>query len=248
MQSHGGVEKKRRKEAEAQLDAFQPQNGKSRYSQRFYSVKDRSNGYEGVAAEFLAGRGNAQARFTAIGVKAVREWARAFPRGAAVIDLGCGPGFPITEILITERLDVYGIDASPSFVEAFRRNLPGIPIACEAIEDSTFFDRSFDGVLAWGLMFLLSEEEQRRLIQRIAAIMAPGGRLLFTSCAERLVWNDAMTGLESRSLGAVEYRSQLATVGLSLIREYEDEGENHYFEALKTAPALADDRQPRKGT
>jgi hypothetical protein len=46
-----------------------------------------------------------------------------------------------------------------------------------------------------------------------------------------------MTGLESRSLGAVEYRSQLAAVGLSVIREYEDEGENHYFDALKSAPA-----------
>jgi hypothetical protein len=64
----------------------------------------------------------------------------------------------------------------------------------------------------------------------------PGGRLLFTSCAEPVVWNDAMTGLESRSLGAVEYRSQLTAVGLSVIREYEDEGENHYFDALKSAP------------
>jgi hypothetical protein len=45
-----------------------------------------------------------------------------------------------------------------------------------------------------------------------------------------------MTGLESRSLGAVEYRSQLTAVGLSVIREYEDEGENHYFDALKGAP------------
>jgi hypothetical protein len=106
-------------------------------------------------------------------------------------------------------------------------------VKCEAVEDSTFFDRTFNGVLAWGLIFLLSVKEQRRLIQRAADILAPGGRLLFTSCAERLVWNDAMTGLESRSFGAVEYRSQLTTVGLSVIREYEDEGENHYFDALK---------------
>jgi SAM-dependent methyltransferase len=133
-----------------------------------------------------------------------------------------------------EGLNAYAIDASPSFVEAFRRNLPRIPVACEAVADSTFFDRTFDGVLAWGLMFLLSAEEQRRLIQRVSDILVPGGRLLFTSCAEPLVWNDAMTGLESRSLGAVEYRSQLTAVGLSVIREYEDAGENYYFDALKT--------------
>ena len=42
-----------------------------------------------------------------------------------------------------------------------------------------------------------------------------------------------MTGLESRSLGALEYRRELAAAGLSIIGEYEDEGENHYFEARR---------------
>jgi len=202
-------------------------------------MTDRSNGYESVAAEFLAGRGSARTRSKGIGVKAVQEWARTLPRGATVIDLGCGPGFPITEVLVSEGLNVYAVDASPSLVEAFRRNLPEIPVACEAVENSTFFDRKFDGVIAWGLIFLLAAEEQRRLIHRAADILVPGGRLLFTSCAgyEPLVWNDAMTGLESRSLGAAEYQSQLAAAGLSVLSEYEDEGENHYFDALKNVPA-----------
>jgi SAM-dependent methyltransferase len=195
-------------------------------------MPDRSNGYEGVSAEFLGRRGNSGTRAKGIGVKPVRAWARTLPHGAAVIDLGCGPGFPITEVLVTEGLDVYAVDASPSFVAAFRHNLPGIPVACEAAEDSTFFDRTFDAVLAWGLIFLLPADEQRRLIRRIADTLVPGGHLLFTAEAEPLVWNDAMTGLESRSLGAVEYRSQLKAVGLSMIRDYLDEG-GYYFDALK---------------
>lgn len=64
-------------------------------------------------------------------------------------------------------------------------------------------------------------------------MLGPAGRLLFTSCAEPLVWNDAMTGLESRSLGAEEYRRQLTAVGLSVTSEYEDEGRSHYFDAFK---------------
>ena len=48
-----------------------------------------------------------------------------------------------------------------------------------------------------------------------------------------MVWNDAMTGLESRSLGAEEYRRQLSAVGLSVIGEYEDEGQNHYYDVRK---------------
>jgi hypothetical protein len=82
-------------------------------------------------------------------------------------------------------------------------------------------------------MFLLSAKDQRRLIPRIAEILVSGGRLLFTSVAKSLVWNDAMTGLESRSLGAEEYRKQLSAVGLTICSEYEDEGRNHYFDAFK---------------
>jgi len=191
---------------------------------------DRSNGYEGIADAFVS------ARSTTIGVKRVRDWAKALPRGAAVVDLGCGPGIPITAVLVAEGLSVHGVDAAPSFVQAFRRNLPNTPVACEAVQDSRFFDRTFDGVLAWGLIFLLSPDDQRRLIQRIAGILVPGGRLLFTSPAETGSGPDMMTGRESRSLGAEEYRRQLSAVGLAVTRQYEDEdgGRNHYFDVVKT--------------
>lgn len=196
-------------------------------------MTDRSNGYEGVAADFLAGRGCAPS--TAIGTTRVRDWARTLSRGAAVLDVGCGSGLPITQVLVSEGLNVHAIDAAPSLVEAFRRNFPQIPVACEAVEESSFFERTFDGVVAWGVMFLLPPSDQRRLIRRIAGILAPGGRLLFTSPAEPVVWRDAMTGLESRSLGAEEYRRLLLSVGLSVVSEYEDEGQNYYFDVLKTS-------------
>jgi SAM-dependent methyltransferase len=196
-------------------------------------MDDQSNGYEAVAAEFLARRGRAHA--TGIGTKNVRDWARTLGPAATVLDLGCGSGFPITSALIEEGLNVYAIDAAPTFVQAFRRNFPTVPIVCEPVEDSMFFGCPFDAVLAWGLIFLLKPEQQRHLLRRVAEILASGGRFLFTSCAgtEPTVWTDAMTGQESRSLGAEEYRSQLLAVGLSVTAEYEDEGQNHYFEATK---------------
>ncbi len=197
---------------------------------------DLSNGYESISAEWLARRGNSKARSSAIGVKEVRKWAKTLPRGSSVIDMGCGPGFPITVVLVEEGLQVFGVDAAPSFVAAFQHNLPGIPIVCESVMESAFFNRTFEAVLSVGLMFLLKAEEQRGLIRRFADILAPHGRLLFTATAEPHVWNDGMTGMESISLGADEYRRQLSTVGLSLNSEYEDEGQNHYFDVLKAAP------------
>jgi SAM-dependent methyltransferase len=199
----------------------------------YHQQMDRSNGYEAVSEEFLARRGNSRTRSNAIGVKDVRKWAKTLPRGSCVIDLGCGPGFPITHVLCEEGLQVFGVDAAPSFVAAFQRNLPGRPIVCESVLESRLFGRTFDAVLSIGLMFLLKAEEQHRLIQRFAEILVPGGRLLFTSPAKPAVWNDLMTGLESHSLGAEQYRKLLGAVGISVAEEYEDEGENHYFDAFK---------------
>lgn len=198
---------------------------------------DKSNGYERVSAEFLAGRGRAPS--TAVGARQVRDWSRTLPQGATVIDLGCGTGFPITRVLTDEGLNVYGVDAAPSLVEAFRHNLPDVPVACESVLESSFFNRTFDGALAWGLMFLLLPEEQAQFIQKVADILVPGGRFLFTSSTgtEPLVWNDAMTGLESRSLGAAEYRKLLAEVGLTVTRDYEDAGGCHYYDAVKGTSA-----------
>jgi SAM-dependent methyltransferase len=183
--------------------------------------------------EFLTRRGNSSTRSTAIGVKEVRKWAKTLPLRGSVIDLGCGPGFPITAVLVEEGLHVFGVDAAPSFVVAFQRNLPGTPILCEAVQESRFFDRIFDAVLAIGLMFLLKAEDQHHLIHRFAETLVPGGRLLFTATAEPAIWNDAMTGLESISLGAVQYRELLGAAGLSVAKKYDDLGENHYFDAFR---------------
>jgi hypothetical protein len=41
------------------------------------------------------------------------------------------------------------------------------------------------------------------------------------------------TGRPSLSLGAVEYKEALSAVGLTLVAEYVDEGNNHDYGALK---------------
>ena len=82
-------------------------------------------------------------------------------------------------------------------------------------------------------IFLLRAEEQHHLIRRFADILVPGGRLLFTATAKPAIWNDAMTGLESISLGAQEYRRLLGAAGISVAEEYQDVGENHYFDAFR---------------
>lgn len=191
------------------------------------------NGYEAIAAQWLAKRGNPASRDRAIGVDEVRRWARSLPSGGNVVDVGCGPGVPLTTVLIEEGLRAYGVDASATFVAAFQRNLPEVPVACASALDFDFFGRTFDAVLAVGLIFLMHEEEQRQLLRVFARILKGGGRLLFTAPAPPCTWVDVMTGLPSVSLGAEEYRRELALAGLNVLAEFEDVGENHYFDAQK---------------
>lgn len=187
-----------------------------------------SNGYEAVATAFMQAREQSR-----IGVATVCRWARLLPRGADILDFGCGSGAPIADALYREGFVVYGIDASPRLAAAFRRRLPHAHLMCEAIEDSRFFDRTFDGVIAIGLMFLLCADTQRHLIHKVAASLKPDGAFLFTSPKQVCTWTDVLTGKESRSLGAEQYRAICAEAGLAVVDEYEDEGENHYYDVRR---------------
>ena len=189
---------------------------------------DPANGYEAVAQGFIDHRRNSD-----VGVAAVRYWANTLVPEATILDIGCGNGIPITGALVKDGYTLYGIDASTTMIGSYRQHFPDLAVACEPVETSTFFDRKFDGVVAWGLMFLLSESVQVELILRISTILHPGGQFLFTSPKAACTWTDVLSGVESRSLGAEKYKRALLSAGLSLIGNTIDEGENYYYFAKK---------------
>lgn len=196
-------------------------------------TEDASNGYEGVANIYVARRGTRPLVGDAIGAAIVRAWAQALPTGATVLDLGSGPGEPSTRVLHEAGLTTYAVDASPTMVAAFRERFPGVPIECNTVEASDFFGRVFDGVIAWGLLFLLAPTAQAHVIDKVARALEPGGRFLFTAHTQPLEWLDAMTGRRSQSLGAQTYERLLRDAGMVWVGEAQDEGENHYYFAEK---------------
>lgn len=174
-----------------------------------------------------------RARRGHIGPEVVRDWAREFPAGAEVLELACGHGV-ISQVLVDEGLRLYAIDASPTLLAAFRKRFPDVQTECAAAEDSSYFGRTFDGVIAWGLIFLLPEETQRVVLARMARALKPGGRLLFTAPRGAVTWTDSLTGLESRSLSVEEYDLLLRALGLDIEPGRSDVGDNYYYSATKS--------------
>ena len=191
---------------------------------------DQSHGYETAAEDFMSVRSSAN-----IGVTTVRDWAKQLPRGGEILDIGCGHGVPNAKALIEDGFSVYGVDASVKLIAAFRACFPNAQAECAAVEHSSLFARSFDGILACGLMFLLPPDVQATIIHKVALALKPGGRFLFTAPKQVCEWQDNLTGYKSISLGADVYRKLVETEGMVLAGEAKDEGQNHYYFVCKPA-------------
>lgn len=208
--------------------------------------EDKSNGYEEAAEEFM------RRRNSLIGAAVVRAWSRTLRQGDSstgknstttggsacptaggkaysILDLGCGHGVPISQVLIDDGFALCGVDASAKMIAAFQERFPDARAECSSVEDSEFFDSTFDGVVAWGLMFLLSPGIQTIVIRKVARALKRGGKFVFTSPREAVTWTDVLTGRESTSLGFQTYQEILLAEGLFLSGEQSDEGENQYY-------------------
>lgn len=189
--------------------------------------KDSSNGWEAIANEFMA-----IANWD-IGADIVANWTNSFRAGQSILDVGCGFGGSYTQSLIDKGVKVYGIDASKTLLKEYQKRFPGVLVKRESAENSSFFDKKFDGALSVGLVFLLSSEDQIIILQKLANALKEKGRFLFTSPYQICEWDDLLTGKKSQSLGREAYIKILQNHGASLVGEYTDEGGNHYYDFQK---------------
>ena len=148
-----------------------------------------------------------------------RPWIERFimplPRGGAILDLGCGGGEPIARYLVDHGFLVTGIDTSETMIGLARTRFPRhrwLQIDMRTLAIGV----RFEGVLAWGSLFHLAQDDQAAMIARMAAWLKPGGRLLFNSGPARGTAMGTYRGdaVFHASLDPAEYRAAFLRAGL----------------------------------
>lgn len=187
--------------------------------------------YDQIAEWYVA------ARNPEIGVPDLGVFARKLPPRARVLDFGCGDGIPISQLLIREGFDVAALDSSPEMIARYRVNFPSVPTRCERVQEADFAAGSFEAVVAWGVLFHLSEAEQRAVIRKVSDWLRPGGRFLFTSGGVEGTSEGEMNGVTFRydSLGVSGYRDMIEKTEMRLKADHRDEWDNHVYVAEKAA-------------
>jgi cyclopropane fatty-acyl-phospholipid synthase-like methyltransferase len=189
-----------------------------------------ASAYEMHALEFLAARDRSP-----IGADVVAHWAGELPAGTDVIEIACGGGYPVTQVLVDIGVNLWAIDASPTLLARFRSRFPGVPAECSLALESDYFGRKFGAAISIGLLFLLEESEQVALLRRVSEILLPDGRFLFTAPIETGTWRDTTTGHECRSLGRARYLETLESAGFCVIGTHVDKGKNNHYDAQKVS-------------
>ena len=106
------------------------------------------------------------------------------PSSAKILEVGCGCG-SITRFLGERAGAVIGLEGSPRRAEITRartRDLQSVIVLCASFDEVTF-SQKFDivicnGVLEYASLFVDHKEPHRRMIELLAAIVAPGGSLI----------------------------------------------------------------------
>ena len=81
--------------------------------------------YDLIADWYASNRGTSN-----VGVPEVESLIASLPHGAAVLDVGCGTGIPLTRRLLAEGCEIVGVDSSPGMLERFQTNCPETPFIC----------------------------------------------------------------------------------------------------------------------
>ena len=113
-------------------------------------------------------------------LSALERLAETLPERAAVLDLGCGAGVPVTRWLAEHGYNVTGVDLSARQLELAKQQAPGATFIKADMTEVSFPPGSFDAVVSFYAIIHVPREKHAALLARIASWLTPGGPFLAT--------------------------------------------------------------------
>jgi 2-polyprenyl-3-methyl-5-hydroxy-6-metoxy-1,4-benzoquinol methylase len=115
-----------------------------------------------------------------LALKALEDLASLLPKDAAVLDLGCGAGVPVTRWLADRGFAVTGVDVSAKQLELARKYVPDGTFLRADMTEVVFGPESFAAVVAFHSIIHVPRTEHPALLKRIHRWLKPHGALLAT--------------------------------------------------------------------
>lgn len=133
-------------------------------------------GYDRVAESYLASKNPEDPTTLAV----LDELAAELPPGAAVLDLGCGTGVPVTRRLAARGFALTGVDISARQLALARRHVPTAAFVKADMAALTFGGETFEAVVAFYSIIHVPRVEHAALIEKVYRWLKPGGFFLAT--------------------------------------------------------------------
>ncbi len=99
----------------------------------------------------------------------------ALPRGARIIDVGCGTGMTVDYLRREFQLDAVGTDISEALLKTGRIRSPGIPLVLGTGESLPFGNGSAQAIISECSLSVM--ENTDRVLDEMHRVLVPGGKL-----------------------------------------------------------------------
>ena len=181
--------------------------------------------YDTIAGTYLANRDRLKSG------KYVQQLLKYLPKNSTILDLGCGAGVPVDDVLLKAGHEVIGIDISSEQIKLARKNCPRGQFMVSDIQDLQMGEYQVEAIISFYTIFHVPREEQGELLKKLASFLPEGGLLLITMGDREFEGEHVLHGekMWSSQFGTAKNRKMVEGAGFRVITDELDTsgGERH---------------------
>ncbi len=190
------------------------------YNQSIMGQEIVARGYNQMALTYLAARGRLKSG------KYVQKLLQYLPKQSTILDLGCGAGVPVDDILLKAGHEVVGIDISSEQVKLARQNCPQGQYMVGDIRDLAVGEYQVRAVVSFYTIFHIPRNEQGNILKTVASFLPKGGMLLLTMGDREFEGMHQLHGtpMWSSQYGTMKNKAMIEAAGFTIMLDEMDMG------------------------